>query len=140
MIDFVLQKFSEISVIPGAEYVSRAPEIFVLHRDFAMAPELHKDREEAQASVPDDDFFCAAFEDLRVEQRPWLFSGELQENDAQRDTQLRSRDAAAVSGRGAPIRERVGEVADLSRNIGRRRILPAALLPAGAGRRVGEWS
>ena len=106
MVDFVLQKFGEIAVVAGAEHMLHALLVPVADGNFAMALDLHENREEAQAGVPDHDFFCTTLNDLRVDEGAGLFSGKLQETDAQRHAQLRGGDAAAVAGAGAPVRKR----------------------------------
>jgi hypothetical protein len=114
----VLQEFGEVAVVASAEYVLHTLEVPVADRDFAMACDLHENREETETSVPDYDLLCTAFEDFRVDERPGLLPGQLQEDDALQHSQLRGRDAPAVSGGGAPVRERVGEVVDESSNFG----------------------
>ncbi len=75
-----------------------------------MAFDLHENREEAEAGVPDDDLLLAAFNDFRINQRPRLLSGQLQEDDAQAHAELRRGNSPAVSGGGAPVGKRIGKV------------------------------
>ena len=71
---------------------------------------LHENRKKTQASIPDDDFLRASFDDFRIYQRPRFCAGQLQKYNALRDADLRRGDASAVAGGGSPVRQRVGEV------------------------------
>jgi len=112
VIDFVLQEFGEIAVVPGFELDRLAVEILIADGDLTVAFDLHEDREEAEASVPHNDSLFAALDDFRVDQRPGLGSGELEKNDALQDSELRSGDAASVAGCHTPVSQGVGQILD----------------------------
>ncbi len=112
VIDFVLQEFGEAAVISGVEFVGFAVEILIADGDLAVALDLHEDGEETQAGVPHNDLFCAVRDDFWIDERPGLGIGELEKNDSLQLAELRSGDAASVAGCGAPVSERVGEIAD----------------------------
>jgi len=83
-----------------------------------MPFDLHEDRQEAKAGVPDNCLFFAALDDFRVRQRPGLLSEQLQEDDALAHTELGSGDATSVAGGRAPVGERVGEIFHKSSDFG----------------------
>ena len=68
----MLQEFGEIAVVSGFEFEDLAFEILIADGDLAVAFDLHEDREETEAGVPDNDFFFAAFDDFRIDERPRL--------------------------------------------------------------------
>src|SRR5437016_14267727 len=103
MVDLMLQQFGEIAIVSRLEFDDLTIETLMANRDLAMAFDLHEDREEAQAGVPDNDSLVATLDDLRVDQRPWLPARKSEKDDALKDTQLRSRDPASVAGLGAPV-------------------------------------
>ena len=123
MVNFVLQEFGEVAVVTGAKFVAFTLRILIADRDFAIAFDLHEDREEAEAGVPDDNLFVTAFDDLRIDERPGLLCGQLQEDNALPDAQLRGGDASAIARGGAPVSERIGKVFDESSDLGSGRIL-----------------
>ncbi len=130
MIDLMLQKLREISVIAGFKCESVAVEILITDTDLSMPFNLHEDREEAQARVPNHDFVVAARDDFRIDQRPGLDAREFEEDDTQRYSQLRSGNAASVAGCEPPLGERVGEIAHQAAHFWRRRIFDGlGLLP-----------
>src|SRR5271155_3652000 len=118
VVDFVLQKFGEVAVVPGTEFVVLALRILITHRDFAIAFDLHEDRKKAEAGVPDDDLLFAALENFRVDERPGLLSGQLQKDDASPHAELRRGNAPAVSGSGAPVGKSIGEIVDQRSHFG----------------------
>src|ERR1700747_3363920 len=69
MVDLMLQQFGKIAAVPGAEHMLHALQVPVADGDFAMALDLHENREKAKAGIPDDNLFCAAFDDFRVDER-----------------------------------------------------------------------
>jgi hypothetical protein len=112
VIDFVLQEFGEVAVVSRAEFVMRAGCVLITDGDFAVAFDLHEDAEEAEAAVPDYEFFFVAFDDFGIDEGPGLFSWELQEDYALQDAELGGGDAASVAGGGTPVGEGVGQVLD----------------------------
>ncbi len=122
VIDFVLQEFGEVAVVSGAEFVRRAFDVLITHGDFAVAFDLHEDGEEAEAGVPDYDFFFAAFDDFWIDEGPGLFAGQLQKDHALEDAELGGGDAASVAGGGAPVGESVGEILDQRGDFGGARV------------------
>jgi hypothetical protein len=123
VVDFVLQEFGEIAIIVGAEFLTFACQVLVTDGDRAVPLDLHEDRQEAEAGVPDNNLFFAAFDDFRVHQGPGLLSGQLQEDDASAHAELGSGDAASVTCGRAPVGKRVGEVSNESSDFGSGEIL-----------------
>lgn len=130
VIDFVLQQFREKAIVSRAEFENLAAQVLITDGDFAVPLHLHKDRQETQASVPDDDLFRAALDDFRVDQRPRLDSGKLKKDYALQDSNLRGGDASAVACSFAPVSQRVAEVLRQQANLAgcriadRQRLLP----------------
>ncbi|MFZ1158450.1 MAG: hypothetical protein WAO10_11765 [Candidatus Sulfotelmatobacter sp.] len=118
VIDFVLQEFGEVAVVSGAEFLRRTFDVLIADGDFAVAFDLHEDGEEAEAGIPDYDFFFAAFDDFRIDEGPGFFSWKLQEDYALEDAELGGGDAASVAGGGAPVGQGVGEVLDKGGDFG----------------------
>src|ERR1700733_7103570 len=118
MVDFMLQEFGEIAIVPSTEFVGFPFHVLIAHSDFAIAFDLHKDREEAKAGVPNDDLLLAAFEDFRIDKRPRLLSRQFQEDDATPHSHLRRGNAPAVSRCCTPVGERVGEIVDQRSDFG----------------------
>lgn len=107
MVDFMLQKFGQISFLACLDCDGFSEKILVSQRNLAMTLDLHEDREEAQAGIPDDDLLAAAREDCGIDERPRLFAGELQENNAMEHADLWGGDGPAVASCGSPVRQRV---------------------------------
>ena len=118
VIDFVLEKFGEVAGFAGLHFVPGGMNVLIANRDFLVAFHLHKNGEETEAGVPDDYFLIAAGNDLRINERPRLGAGELQENNASRNSKLRSGDAAAIASFGTPVSEGVAEIVEQAREIG----------------------
>src|SRR5215467_12069265 len=110
VIDFVLQEFGKIAILPGLNLDRLAAQGLILHANFAMAFDLHEDGEKAQAGVPDDDLLPAARDDLGVYQRPGPGLRQLEEDHALEYAQLRSGNTPAIARGCAPVRQRVSQV------------------------------
>jgi hypothetical protein len=123
MVDFVLQEFGKIAVIAGAKFAALAFEILVSNRDLAVPLNLHEDRKEAEAGVPDNNRFFATSDDFGIHQRPRLLSGQLQKYDALAHAELGSGNAASVTSSRAPVRKCIGKVSHHRSSFGSAGIL-----------------
>jgi hypothetical protein len=123
VVDLVLEEFGEIAFIAGAEFLMLTREVPIAYGDPAVPFDLHEYRQEAQTRVPDNNLLFAAFDDFGIHQRPGRLSGQLQEDDTLAHPELRSCDAAAVTGGRAPVGKRIGEVLYQGSNFGCRGIL-----------------
>src|SRR5260370_18746205 len=126
VVDLVLQQLGEIMVITGIKFENFAVQVLITHADLTMAFDLHKDRKETQAGVPDDDFLFAAPDDFRIDDRPRLGVRKLEDDDSVQHADLGSRDAASIAAGGPPIRERVGQVPGQLANVMRGGVFHAA--------------
>src|SRR5580692_4865251 len=97
MIDFMLQQLGQTPVIPGLKLQSLALQILIAHNNPSPPFDLHEDRKKAEAPVPHYDLLRTALDDLRINQRPRLNSGQLQKNHSLHHPDLRSRNTAPVA-------------------------------------------
>ena len=97
-------------------------QVLILHGDVAVALDLHEDRQKAEAGIPHDDTFVAAFDDFRIHQGPWIFAWQAQKDDTLGRSDLRRGDAPSVASSLAPVRKRVFQVFHERANFRRRSI------------------
>src|ERR1700682_1601532 len=80
VIDFVLQEFGEIAIVSGVQFVPFGAQVLIADGDFTVPFDLHEDRQEAKAGVPDNDFLRAALDNFGIHQGPRFGPGQLQED------------------------------------------------------------
>src|SRR5690349_7634334 len=74
MIDFVLKQFGKVAELSGLNFVCFPFQVLVLHSDFAVALDLHKDGQKAKTGIPHHDSLGAALDDSRIHEGPRAFA------------------------------------------------------------------
>src|SRR5215813_9699082 len=112
VIYLVLEKFRKIAFLSGLDLVPFPANILVANANFLVPLYLHEDRKKTQTGIPDDNLLLAALRNLRIDQRPRLGTGQLQEDDSPGNSQLRRGNAATIAGLFACLRQRVAQIFD----------------------------
>jgi hypothetical protein len=133
MIDFVLKQFGNVAKLSSPNLVRFPLQVLVLHSDFAVPLNLHKDGQETEAGIPHDDTFCAALDNFWIHEGPRVFARQAQKDNALQNSNLRRGDAPPIAGGFAPIRQRVLQVFDERANFGGGRVLHRAAFLAQNG-------